>query len=90
MSRAWRLLFSKEALHNLKEMDASISDRLTSYLKERVMALDDPRKLGKALTGVKLGNYWRYRTGSCRIIVNIIDSDLIVLVVRVGDRKDVY
>jgi mRNA interferase RelE/StbE len=71
-------------------MDRYESQKLIAYMRERVLPLSDPRSLGKSLKGPKLGKYWRYRCGSYRIIANIIDQDLVVMVVRVGNRKDVY
>ncbi len=55
----------------------------------RVAALDDPRSLGKALAG-PMGGLWRYRVGDCRVICEIRDRVLRVLVVRIGHRRDVY
>jgi mRNA interferase RelE/StbE len=51
--------------------------------------LDDPRSLGKALTG-PLGGLWRYRVGDYRVICDIQDGALCVLVLQVGNRREVY
>ena len=59
------------------------------YMEERVAVLDEPRNIGHALTG-PLGGLWRYRVGNCRIICDIQDDVLRVLVVRVGSRDRVY
>lgn len=90
MPRRWRLLYSRAAQRSLDAMDPQVSRRLVKYLNERVLPLEDPRALGKALQGSKMGNYWRYRCGDYRIVVDIIDLDVVVVVMRVGDRKDVY
>jgi mRNA interferase RelE/StbE len=90
MPQAWSLLYSSEALRNLKTLDRQIAERLTMYLEKRVLPLDDPRTLGKVLKGSRLGSYWRYRVGNYRIVVNILDQELVVLVMRLGDRKKVY
>ena len=58
-------------------------------MNERIAGLEDPRSLGKALTG-PLGELWRYRVGDCRVICDIGDDALRVLVVRVGSRDKVY
>lgn len=58
-------------------------------MDSRIAGLGDPRGLGKALTG-PLGGLWRYRVGSCCVICDIQDRVLRVLVVRIGDRRDVY
>ena len=63
--------------------------RIVNYLERRVAALDNPRSLGSALTG-PLGGLWRYRVGDCRVVCDIQDDVLVVLVVRVGRRDQVY
>ena len=56
----------------------------------RVAKLENPRSIGQALAGSKLGDYWKYRVRDYRIIADIQDGKLIVLVVRVGNRREVY
>jgi mRNA interferase RelE/StbE len=63
--------------------------RIVSFLRERVEGDSDPRSIGKPLRGEK-GELWRYRVGDYRIICRIEDRYLVVLVLRVGHRKDVY
>ena len=64
--------------------------RILSFLFERVAKLDDPRSIGEALKGSKLGAFWKYRVGDYRIVASIEDGALRVLVVRVGNRREVY
>jgi mRNA interferase RelE/StbE len=52
--------------------------------------LDDPRSIGEALKGAKLGDFWKYRVGDYRVIARIEDREVIIIVVRVGNRKEVY
>ncbi|EGP58991.1 hypothetical protein Agau_C102033 [Agrobacterium tumefaciens F2] len=52
--------------------------------------LDDPRQTGSALQGSELGNFWRYRVGDYRIICDIQDHKLVVLVVEIGHRREIY
>ncbi len=59
-------------------------------MDERVAALTDPRTLGKNLKGPKMGEYWRYRVGDIRIICNISDGQMTVLVIEIGNRREVY
>jgi len=59
-------------------------------MDERVAVLADPRSLGKNLKGPKMGEYWRYRVGYIRVICNIVDGQLTVLVVEIGNRREVY
>ena len=63
--------------------------RIVDYMNERVAGLDDPRTLGTVLTG-PLGGLWRYRVEDCRVICDIQDGALRILVVRVGSRDKVY
>ena len=63
--------------------------RIVDYMDERVAALDNPRSAGRALAG-PLGGLWRYRVGNSRVICDIQDGVLRVLVVKIGDRREVY
>jgi len=90
MSKQWTLGYLSEAVRQLQSLDKPTNRRLIKYLEERVITLDDPRKLGKALRGSKWEDCWRYRCGDYRIIVKIIDQDVVVMVLRVGHRKNIY
>ena len=59
-------------------------------MDERVAMLADPRSLGKNLKGPKMGEYWRYRVGDIRVICNISDGQMTVLVIEIGNRREVY
>ena len=87
---AWRVEFAKGAQKDLTKVDASGRDRILRFLAERVEHSDDPRKLGEALKGPVVGRYWKYRVGDYRIICDLQDALLLVLVVRVGHRREVY
>lgn len=87
---AWLIEFDKEAEKELKKLDKQIARRITTFLRERVATLANPRSIGEALTGSTLGNYWKYRVGDYRIIADIQDAKVCVQVVRVGNRREVY
>lgn len=87
---AWRIEFEDAALKEVAKLDKPVARRILAFLRERVAALDDPRSVGEALKGSKLGEFWKYRVGDYRIIANIEDGALHVLVVRVGNRREVY
>jgi mRNA interferase RelE/StbE len=70
-------------------LDKPEAQRIMHFLRERLEPIDNPRSLGKALSG-RLGTFWRYRIGDYRIICDIKDQELIILVIRIGNRKDVY
>jgi mRNA interferase RelE/StbE len=86
----WDLKFDEGAKKDLAKLDKQIAKRITTFLVERVAALDDPRSIGEALKGSKLGDFWKYRVGDYRIITNIEDGALRVLVVKIGNRREVY
>ena len=74
----------------LDKIDRQIARRILAFLHGRVAQLDDPRSIGEALKGSKLGVIWKYRVGDWRIIASIEDDALRILVVRIGNRREVY
>ena len=89
MPLTWTIEYTASARTQLRKFDKQMARRIVDYMTERVAGLEDPRNLGKALTG-PLGELWRYRIGNCRVICDIQDDALLVLVVRVGSRDKVY
>ncbi len=86
---AWTIEYTESARRQLRKLDKSSARRILDYMDERIAPLEDVRSLGKALRG-PLGEFWRYRVGEYRIICELHDRKLCVMVVRVGDRKDIY
>ncbi len=86
----WKIEFYKAAERDLDKLDSQITRRIEKFLYERVAGLDSPRLIGEALHGSKLGEFWKYRVGDCRIICMIEDNILRILVVRIGHRREVY
>ena len=84
----WTIEYTASARTQLRKLDKQRARHIVDYMNERVAGLQDPRNLGKALTG-PLGKLWRYRVGDCRLICDIQDDALRVLVVRVGSRDKV-
>jgi mRNA interferase RelE/StbE len=87
---AWTIEIPPRAAKEFEKLDRNTAARLRGYLTDRVAARDDPRSLGEALEGARLGQLWRYRVGDYRIICDIQDQRLIVLVLSVGHRREVY
>jgi mRNA interferase RelE/StbE len=85
----WIVEFDDAARKELRKLDRQAQQEILSYLRERIATDDDPRRFGKALSR-ELAGLWRYRIQNYRIICNIEDQKLTVLVLRVGHRKDVY
>jgi len=86
----WRIEFEDAALKELAKLDKLVARRILAFLRERVAVLDDPRSVGEALKGSKLGEFWKYRVGDYRVITNIEDGALRVLALKVGSRKEIY
>lgn len=86
---AWTIDYTQTALNQLRKLDKQSARRILDFLDERVAQRDDPRSTGKALTG-QLGGLWRYRVGDFRVICDIQDGELRVLVIELGNRREVY
>jgi mRNA interferase RelE/StbE len=87
---AFDVEFDPAALKELKKLDRPIQQRLVGFLRQRVARLDNPREIGEALSGATLGNYWKYRVGDWRIVCDIQDKRIVVRVLRIGNRREVY
>ncbi len=87
---AWKIDLDPAAARELDKLDPQIARRILAFLNERVAPVDNPRSIGEALKGSRLGEFWKYRVGDYRIIANIEDRALRVLVVRIGSRREVY
>ena len=85
----WVYRFDERALKELKKLDRQAQKNILAYLDERVAGKEDPRRFGKALHA-NLAGLWRYRVGDYRIICQIRDNQLLILVVSVGNRKNIY
>ena len=87
---AWRVELADSAAKQLKKLDPQIAKRILTFLRDRVSALDDPRSIGEALRGKEFGDFWKYRVGDWRIIADLDDGVLLITVIRIGNRRDVY
>jgi mRNA interferase RelE/StbE len=86
----WTIEYHVLVQKEMRKIDPQTRQRIRAFLQERVAALDNPRQTGAALQGSELGNYWRYRVGDYRIICDIQDHKLVVLVVEIGHRREIY
>ncbi|MCF0242088.1 MAG: type II toxin-antitoxin system RelE/ParE family toxin [Treponema sp.] len=82
------LEYTKESAKEFKKLDKTVAVRIKKYMDE-VAALKDPRSRGKGLVG-NLSGYWRYRVGDYRILCRIQDDKLVIIVVEIGHRRNVY
>ena len=86
----WIIKYTESSSKQLKKLDKQTALRVLDYMDERVAVLADPRSLGKNLKGPKVGEYWRYKVGDIRVICNIVDGQMTVLVIEIGNRREVY
>ena len=87
---AWRIEVSETAEKQLAKLDKPVAKRLRSFLRERLASLDDPRCIGQALRGSELGEFWKYRVGDWRLVCQIKDAKILITVVRLGNRREIY
>ena len=87
---AWRVEIDPAVERELRRIDPQVARRILTFLHDRVAQLTDPRSMGEALKGSRLGTFWKYRVGDYRIIASIEDGSLRILVVRIGHRSAVY
>jgi mRNA interferase RelE/StbE len=85
----WTIEFDPAAQRELDKLDTPIARRVSKFLYERVAKLDDPHQIGERLQGT-LSGLWRYRVGDYRLICSLEDDRLVVLVLRVGHRREIY
>lgn len=86
---AWTIEVAKPAQKQLDALDPVARARIIAYLETRVLTQADPRTLAKRLAGEESAN-WRFRVGDYRIVVRFEDQRLVILVVRVVHRREVY
>lgn len=87
---AWKIELDPAAQRELDKLDRQIARRIVNVLFERIAVLGDPRSIGEALKGSRLGEFWKYRVGDYLVIARIEDQQLVILVVRIGNRCEVY
>ena len=85
----WAYSFDERALKELKKLGKQAQREILKYLDERIATKEDPARFGKALRG-DLAGLWRYRVGDYRLICSLKNGQMLVLVLKVGHRRDVY
>ncbi|MDN5754085.1 MAG: type II toxin-antitoxin system RelE/ParE family toxin [Nitrosospira sp.] len=86
---AWTIIVDDAAEKDLGKIDKRMAKRITAFMRQRVASLDNPRSIGEPLKSSH-GELWRYRVGDFRVICQIQDAALCVLVIRIGNRKEIY
>ncbi len=87
---AWKIEFSAQAARELDKLDPPQAKRILNFLHERLAPLENPRSIGQALRGSELGEFWKYRVGDYRLICKIEDDQVLILVLRIGHRREIY
>ena len=87
---AWQIEIDQAAKKELGKLDPQVARRVIQLLRTKLQSVNDPRSMGQALKGSVLGDFWKYRLGDIRIIARIEDDRLVILVLRVGNRKEIY
>ncbi len=85
----WKVEFDNRARTELRKLDRQVQDRILKWIRETLATEQDPRRTGKPLKG-RIQGLWRYRVGDYRIISQIQDENVLILVVRIGHRLDIY
>ena len=85
----YRVIYEERALKQLRKMERKISEKIILWIEKNLNGCESPRSKGKALSGTLTG-MWRYRIGDHRILAEIKDGELIILVIEVRNRKNVY
>ncbi len=86
---AWTINYTDTVKGQLRKLDKQTARRILNYMDNRISGQDNPRACGKALTG-SLGGLWRFRVGDCRIICDIQDETVVILVLKIGHRSKIY
>ena len=79
----WKIDLDPGAERELSKLDPPIARRILGFLSDRLATLEDPRTIGEALKGSRLGDFWKYRVGDYRIIASIEDNNVRILVVPI-------
>jgi len=86
----WTIKYSREATKALKKMDRQQARRIQTFIKEKLMTAKDPKDLGEPLKGEILGLFWKFRIGDYRIIANIDQKEIIIQIIKIGHRREIY
>lgn len=87
---AWKIELDPSVEKELDKLDPQQAKRILRFLFERLAHLDNPRSIGEALKGSRFNTLWKYRVGDYRIISSIEDDVARILVIKIGDRKEIY
>ncbi|MBO5513624.1 MAG: type II toxin-antitoxin system RelE/ParE family toxin [Mogibacterium sp.] len=85
----YELKYEAKAVRQIRKLDPATRKLLKSWIEKNLLNTTDPRQHGKALTGT-LGQYWRYRVGDYRILAEINDTEVVIIIIEIGHRREIY
>ena len=85
----YKIIYEEKAVRQIKKLDPSVKKLIRSWIEKNLVDTENPRIHGKGLTGDKSG-YWRYRVGDYRIIAEINDTEITIIIIEVAHRTKVY
>lgn len=85
----YKISYERKAINKLKKIDKTQQKMIVSWIEKNIMGTNNPRNYGKPLNG-KMKGFWRYRVGNYRIVADIKDNEVIILIVDIGHRRDIY
>ena len=86
----WEVIFERKAQKQFNALDFQIKKRIAKFIDERLIPASNPRELGRALVGATFGDHFRFRVGDYRLICDIQDKEIVILVLRIAHRNEVY
>lgn len=86
---AYQVVYTKKAIKSLSKIDQSQQKLILAWIEKNLVQTDDPKALGKSLKG-NLKEYWRYRIGNYRILADINNDEIKIIIFNIGHRKDIY
>ncbi len=87
---AWTIEYARSVRESVRRLDRQVQRRIRDFLKLRLAGMEDPRQLGSPLHGGRHRSFWRYRVGDCRIVAEINERDIRILIVRIAHRRHVH
>ena len=86
---SYHVEFTKAALRDLKKLDRRTAAMITGWIRKNLEGCENPRQHGKGLTANRSGQ-WRYRVGDYRILADIQDDRIVILILNAGHRSEIY
>ena len=85
----YELKYEVKAVNQIRKLDPATRNLIKTWIEKNLLNTDNPRQHGKGLTGT-LSQYWRYRVGDYRILAEINDTEIVIIIVEVGHRREIY